>query len=755
MKNRINIVLLFYLIVSHHFAFGQVSYGGTPLFLENSILRSSEKAGFIEMPAFDVDSVLRMDETGDRSTGRGYRFAYKFYTDIEKGRDGIETVLADGTKVWQVKIRSRGAYSINLLFNRFELPEGGQLFIYNEERSHVIGAFDYRNNSPDKILPVRPVAGEVIIVEYLEPADAEFEGKLRIGEVNHDYRDLLGSREPGDQEPNSSKYFTCMPDVLCSDADETLIRATVLLVINGDYTCTGTLVNNTENDEAPYVLTAVHCLNPGLEKKNYEDMDYYVTSAETVIAFFNYNRPVCDSNMKGTEEMSIAVSQPKVIIEKKDIALLEFREKPPVYYNAYYAGWSIDTDHYMPPYTNIHHPAASTKRYGLFTGNLYLTGYHTDIFDDQSHLQIPSWNIGSTHPGSSGSPLFDKNNYFVGSLSGGSSECSGTNPNGKSDYYAAFFKGWENTPETNQLKTYLDPDNKGIKHLEGFDPYSKNPFVRVSNADYNKTGGLITTQYTDTATNGLFLFGNSKRNIVEFAEEFNLTSKSTLYGVYFFIPKMPFAYTSNVKIEVYTGEQSPEKLIAEKTFIPKYYGYASKNFSFNNIATSNFSTEHFVAFDNPVETDKKFFIAYKINYSNVNKFVIYNIKLDGGEVNTAWIKNEQGTWIQANNYATQPVSTSLAIQPLLRYDDGTSISTVKSEKENKLRYIREENKLILSDRLSGAGLLQIYSVSGQIIQKIMLEKGQNSVVLKSQNKGTIGIIRILRGDEVYSKKILY
>jgi hypothetical protein len=210
-----------------------------------------------------------------------------------------------------------------------------------------------------------------------------------------------------------------------------------------------------------------------------------------------------------------------------------------------------------------------------------------------------------------------------------------------------------------------------------------------------------------------------------------------------------------VKIEVYAGEQSPEKLIAEKTFIPKYYGYTSKNFSFNNITTSNFSTEHFVAFDDPVKTDKKFFIAYKINYSNLNKFVIYNIKLVGGEVNTAWIKNEQGTWIQASNYTTQPVSTSLAIQPLLRYDEGASISTDKPEEENKLRYLREENKLILSDRLSGAGLVQIYSVSGQIIQKIVLEKGQNSVVLKPQSKGTIGIIRILRGDEVCSGKILY
>jgi hypothetical protein len=751
MKNRIGIILLFYVAINN-LALSQISRGGTPLFLENYTLRDSKDAGFIEMPAFDLDSVLRLDKINEQNMRGSYSFAHKFYTNIEKGREGSETVLSDGTKVWQVGIRSRGAYSINLLFTQFDLPKGGQLFIYNEDRSHVIGAFDYRNNSPEKILPTRPVAGETIIVEYSEPAGAEFEGKLKIGEVNHDYRDILRSREPGDNETGHANNFLCMPDVLCSDVDKNLIRATVLLVINGVSACTGTLINNTENDETPYLLTAVHCLNDSLAQGIYKEMDYYVTKAGTVIAFFNYNRPVCGSNMKGAEEMSIAVAQPKVIIEKKDIALLEFHEKPPVYYNAYYAGWSVNTSEYMYPYTSIHHPGASTKRYGSFANNLTLVSYFSEIFDKETHLKISSWNIGSTYPGSSGSPLFDKNKFLVGSLSGGASTCKNSNPGGESDYYAAFFKGWENENETNQLKTYLDPNNKGIKQLDGFDPYSKNPFVRVSNADYNKNGGLTTTQYNKSPNEG-FLFGNSNLNVVEFAEEFNLKSESTLHGIYFFMPVMPFASTSNVKIKVYTGEQSPEQLVVEKPFLPQYL--ASSDFSYKNITTTRFPTEHFVAFDNPVKVNKKFYIAYKINYSTENKFAIYNINLGEGESNTAWIKDEQEIWTPASNYAIQPVSTSLSIQPLLRYDGNTSISIDNHKKENKLRYSREENKLILSDGLLEAGSLHIFSVSGQLIQKITLEKGQNSVVLKPQNSGTIGIVRILRGNEIYSGKIIY
>jgi hypothetical protein len=222
------------------------------------------------------------------------------------------------------------------------------------------------------------------------------------------------------------------------------------------------------------------------------------------------------------------------------------------------------------------------------------------------------------------------------------------------------------------------------------------------------------------------------------------------------MPAMPFASTTNVKIEVYSGAQSPEQLIAEKIFFPQYQGYnTSGNFGFENISTHQYPTEHFVAFDNPVKVDKKFFIAYKINYSTVNKFVIYNIKLGAGEASTAWIKNEQGTWVRANAYTTQPIATSLAIQPLLRYGDDVSIPAMEPEKGNQLRYLREENRLILSGESLEAGQVLVYSGSGQIIQKIVFGKGQNSVVLKPQNKGTIGIVRVLQGNETYSGKIIY
>jgi hypothetical protein len=749
MKNRI-LFIFFTCLFSSTWAFSQISHGGTPLYPENRTLKSSGNSDFIEMPSFDLDSVLRLDEINKENMRGSYQFAHKFYTNIKKGRDGNEFSLPDGTKIWQVGIRSKGAYSLNLLFTNYHLPEGGKLFIYSADHSYVIGSFDHRNNSSDGILPVRPVAGEAIIVEYSEPADAEFEGELVIGEVNHDYRDIL-NREPDIDKPND---YLCMPDALCGNVDETIIRATVLLAINGTTACTGTLVNNAKNDETPYILTAVHCLNPEIEDGIYKGMDHYITRAGTIVAFFNYNRSVCDTKMKATEEMSMAITHVKAILEKKDVALLQLQEKPPRYYNAYYAGFNVNEQAGNATYTNIHHPSAAVKKYGLFTGNLTLNmGAPYSFFDSNSHWKIPAWSTGSTYGGSSGSPLFNKNNQIIGTLSGGNSFCSGKNPNGEPDFFTALYKSWETTDPENQLKKYLDPDNTGIKQLAGFDPNKDDPFFRIGNVNYNGGVGLVTTKYASPHTG--FLFGNSDLEVVEFAEEFNLSYTSDLYGTYLLIPTMPFAYTSGVEIQVYNGELSPEKKVATQIFNPQYLGYNAGRFGNVPKNTNSVPTETFVVFNNTVEVGKKFFIAYKINYSTGSSFAVYNAEFKTGYPNTAWLKEGNGKWTPASAYQTHPITTSLAIQPLLRYTYKSAIPDIENKKADQIQYVRSENRLILPGEVGDAGSVHIYSVSGQLIQKISVRKEQNSTILQPQLNGTIGIVRILRGNEVYSGKIIY
>ncbi|MCL1934424.1 MAG: trypsin-like peptidase domain-containing protein [Candidatus Azobacteroides sp.] len=729
-------------------AFSQISHGGTPYFLQPSILRSASSY-FIEMPSFNLDSVLRDDAINEGNMRGSYRFAYKFYTNISIN-DGIQTVLPDGTTIKQIGIRSPGAYSINLLLNDFEIPPGGKLFIYSADHSYVVGSFDYRNNSSDQILPIQPVAGESIIVEYSEPADVPFAGHFTITEVNHDYRDILRS-EPGRDRAGD---YDCMPDVFCENAAEESIRSTVLLIINGSTLCSGVLLNNTSDNDKPYVLTGVHCMcDPTQYPK---DMDYYNSQAGTIVAFFNYNRPVCDANikMKGTEEMSLAGASARVILERKDLALLEFKNSPPDYFNAYYAGWKRDLTETGTKHTNLHHPSGAVKKYGMTDGTIRVVSIPAgDLLDADSHWAVPYWTIGSTYSGSSGSPLFDENQLVIGALTAGYSQCTGTSPNGMTDYFSVIGKGWETDTPTNQLKTYLDPKNAGGMNYPGRDPNRLNPVTRLANARYTAGDSLITSELS--SPNQGFVFGNSNLKTVEFAEEFNVTNDVEILGTYFLLPA--FSDTVVVTVSVYTGTTSPQTKIYSTAFAPKYMNYSSSSgFNLQDKTLNSVPTETFVVFDKPVSATKKFFISYAISGSASAKFCVYNTKFgNASHANTAWLKDATKGWVTAEAYDYRPMKTSLAIQPLARNTNNTSIEAVTIPENTDFYYDRSGRVLTLKEPLDTPGQIAVYSVGGQLLEKIQIQQGQTAFVLSEKPKGTIGIVKITGNYFFRTGKFMY
>jgi len=754
-------ILLFFLIFNY-LAYSQISHGGIPYFLQPSILtapsglRVASESFYIEMPTFNLDSVLREDALNSGNMRGSLQFAHKFYTHIDIN-DGIKTVLPDGTTVWQIGIHSAGAYSINLLLRDFEIPPGGKLFIYNADHSYVAGSFDDRNNPPEKIFPIQPVAGESIIVEYSEPANVPFKGHFFISEVNHDYRDIFrAAREP---YPDGSSV-ACMPDVLCSDAADITVRSTVLLIINGNTACTGSLLNNTSNDGKPYLLTAVHCFvdNPDGNTPFPTDMNYYNARAMTAVAFFNYNRPVCDVNikMKGSEEMSLAGATARVFLPRKDIAILEFFDSPPIYYNAYYAGWNRDLTA-TGNHTNIHHPNGALKKYGM-TDKIISLSSPFFIFDSNSFWEIPSWTNGSTASGSSGSPLFDENNLIIGGLTSGYSECSGSfpspDPNKQRDFFSSFGKGWETDSVPNPLKTCLDPVNTGVLQCQGIDPNQANPVIRLKNANYTGSDSLITSKLSSPHDG--YVFGSSDLQTTEFAEAFTVADPVEIYGVYLLLPTITYT-PSTVKIYVYTGDSSPAVRIDSATFVPQYIGYSTGAFSPVNKTLNTVPTENFIKFNNPVlVTAKKFYISYSIN-SSAAQFYVYNTKFqNASQLNTAWVKDVTKGWVTADAYDYyKPAKTSLAIQPLLQNWNGNQIETIAVADNNGFYYERSMRTLTLREPVDAQGQIAVYSVSGQLLEKMPIQQGQTSVVLRERPQGTIGIVKITSNISSCVGKIIY
>ncbi len=742
------ILVVFLLLASS--AFSQISYGGRPLLAKKSGLRSSASIPYISMPPFNLDSVLRTRSSEADFRQRTHTFAYKFYTDIDI-KEATEPILTDnGMRVWQLGIRSENALSINLLFTQYRLPEGARLFIYSNDYNQIIGKFDHRNNSSLDMLPVRPLFGESVIVEYAEPMDAEFEGEIVIGEVNHGYDDFLLGSQPG-REPAADVYtrYRCMPDALCVDEiDEEIVRSVVLLIINGESACTGVMVNNTAEDRTPYLLTAVHCLTS--DPSFSEDPEYYIDKAGTIVTFFNYHRVVCGSDMKATEEMSMAIAHPRVIMGRKDIALLELNEKPPVNYNAYYAGWDMQGEATQTPYMNIHQPYAGVKKYGRADESLSLTDYkiNTSLFESKAFWEVDGWTVGSTYEGASGSPLYNNEYRVVGTLTGGNSDCAGSNPDGDADYFAALYRGWNN------LSEYLDPLETGELAIAGLDPHKENPLYRISNADYNNGDALITSKLPEPDEG--YVFGNSTKPAYEFAEEFNLESTSEVRGVYVFIPDMLYTYTQGVEIVIYKGESYPEELLVSTDFIPQYLGYQNENFELNNKLTGLVPTETFVDFGEPVPVDKKFFVVYRVSPSDTKQFTVYNTAFASSSTrNTAWIKQD-GEWIEASAYAPFAQKTSLALQPLIRYNSDIKIDEPDSEKEAiPILYDRASRTMVLSSQWAERVEITVYSVTGQLLEKLLLPQGEKSIILREQRAGTVGIVKIRGQNSIHAGKIIY
>lgn len=722
----------------------QISHGGKPLPATLPGTRSA--AMFEEMPSFDIEEQLRLDSLNESDLRSGFHFAYKFMTDFTPSNSGTQFTLADGTRVWRLGIRSAGAYSINVLFSEYEIPEGAQLFLYNPDQSHILGSFNHLNNSDLKMLPVSPVRGDELIIEYQEPANAAFHGRLKVGEVNHDYRNLR-RYEPRDDSP----FYWCMKPLAClqqeTDKYDDIGRSVVLIVIDGSVACTGTLINNTLNDGKPYLLTASHCLN---KQFTFENPDYEMI-AGSIVTFFNYDSPVCSPVMRGTEEMSMASSYFKATNEKTDMALLELTEIPPVYYRPYYAGWNAK-DKGTPPYAGIHHPQASTKRINE-ADDVKLSTFNIPQADfiKEGHWQVSTWTEGSTAGGSSGSPLFDNNNRIIGALSGGQSSCSQPD----NDFYYTLANSWEiSTDPDKQLKTWLDPSGTNTEQIcDGLDPYSATPCIRLSNVkESGKSDKIETTALPSPSTGPAF--GNNSLGMTEFAEMYKTTGKALLYGTYIVNSAVNKFTDTEITITVYGGSDKPETLLHTESFKPAFVSFEEDDFVEIN-KSMNRHQESFVTFQKPVEVSGTFFVGYKISApADGPSFSAFNLPSGETSKNTSWIYY-QDQWIEASAHPSTPMSTSLFIDPVMQYNVASANEQV--EIENPIRVFTATTPQTFYIHLPeniGQARYSLITANGKVIQAGTVHAGQNTMKAPTAGAG-IYLVQISYNNKSFTQKILF
>lgn len=418
---------------------------------------SIENLSINQMESFDLQAMQHQDSISDYHKVGPWRFGKNFEVDYNTKNNGTWTNLPNGDRIWQFRVSSPGALTMNVIFDKYYLPEGAYMYMYNSSKEDVIGAYTSLLNNPDSIIGSEIVEGEDIIIEYFEPAAVAGEGLLSIGTVTHGYRSLnlygeallRGLNDSGD----------CNIDVGCplGNGWEQQINSVAMIVVNGNGSCSGALINNTESDGTPYFLTADHCLgNPA-----------------NWVFRFNWNSPnpscaTTTNSTNGTFNQTMFNSQLRARNAGSDVALVEFNNNIPDTWNPFYAGW--DRSGNTPNFTvGIHHPRGDIKKICKDEDQPY--------FQTAAGAQvwwIDEWEEGVTEPGSSGSPLFDDNKRIIGQLYGGLAACAGgsnsTNNNGQYDYYGRFDVSWDGPNASSRLRDWLDPNNTGAIILDGYDP---------------------------------------------------------------------------------------------------------------------------------------------------------------------------------------------------------------------------------------------------------------------------------------------
>ncbi len=450
----------------------QISEGGIPPGFHLT-LKSSPEIPLFSLPEIDEEKLRQEDLERDPSEQCEYRIATGFQVDIDPGNSGIWEEMDGGGKLWRIRIFSKGASAIHVYFNQYILPEGAKLFIYNREKTDILGAFTCQNNNHAGVLAVTPVKGEEITVEYYEPANVSFQGLLHIGNIGHNYRgnSPFSATGYGDSE-------TCNKDVNCDAAKdwqrEKRSVCMILFMKNDDnyYLCSGALINNARNNGKPYLLTANHCLPTDYE-------------ARTAIYYFNYESPTC-KGPDGDLSQSISGSEILATTYELDFCLVKLSKPPPMTYQPYFSGWDVTTDAPTKSVC-IHHPLGDVKKISFYN-DVAVTGDFVYLydFDDNTHWFIENWHNGITQGGSSGSPLYNQDHRIVGDLTGGSTVANCTSADA---YFAKISHSWADYPMTTvQLKYWLDPDYTGITYLDGYDPNS----TGLMNYTGNNNNFLIT-----------------------------------------------------------------------------------------------------------------------------------------------------------------------------------------------------------------------------------------------------------------------
>jgi plastocyanin len=362
------------------------------------------------VPPIDVVNA-DLDPLIDAAAPHAVRFAVNVPHKVSLGRQG-EWQDSGSTSTWTYSTRIPTAVSMSFHASTIRLPPSAVLEVTGARSSMTYRSREARLGE----LWARPLIGDEITVSISVAKSQRSQVRLEIDGFQAGYRSL------GHATPDHPRYrqlvgegastSSCSLNYSCqaTAANQGPANATVAIIVGNILQCTGTLLNDTQSDGTPYVLTARHCESGELGGGN-------PGAATSISVYWDAVTPCGQTLASIYDGAAVTQLNAVTVVEQQDAWLVRLLDRPAAA-DAFYAGWDATGGVFSNGYS-IHHALGSDKQYVEWYGQAITenisaatinVGYASTFWGVVNQM-------GNVGAGASGGALFDPNNHVVGSAS--------------------------------------------------------------------------------------------------------------------------------------------------------------------------------------------------------------------------------------------------------------------------------------------------------------------------------------------------